>query len=149
MFTKVFKSYSLLINKYPDLLGIDKGYSGVLNLSDESFATDIHCHFSTRPVKLIQDGVFTLLHRAIQKCYLETSASCFAGIYVFGSNDLHTWQLIAGNDRKNGYVVDILTTRAHLKIKYFVFVFASTMKEDSSVGDIEVMFYEKITNKIR
>jgi len=104
---------------------------------------------TTRPCKLDNEVNFTLLHRVIQRCEIETKENTYAGLYVFGSNDLRTWQLLAGNDRKTGKITDILTTRAHHKVKYFVFVFAAISTEYSTVNNLEIQFYPKITNKLR
>lgn len=140
-----------MINSYPVLLGLhDNGSNdGVFSISVNTFVTPVTVMLTTRPCKLDGEVNFILLHRAIQRCKIETSESMYAGFYVFGSNDLKTWQLLAGNDRKTGNVTDILTTRAHLKVKYYVFLFASILKENSTVNTLEIQYYPKIANKIR
>jgi hypothetical protein len=148
---KISSSYRLLINSYPELLALrDNGSGdGVFSVSVYTFFTPAKIMFTTRPCKLDNEVDFVLLHRAIQRCEIETKESTYAGLYVFGSNDLRTWQLLAGNDRKTGKVTDIPTSRIHHKVKYFVFVFAAILTEDNTANNIALQFYSKIANKLR
>lgn len=145
---KISQSFDILVNAYPVTYAIVSN-GGVYSISDENFLTEVETVLTTRPYKLDDSNNFILLHRALQRCEIETKQSTFAGFYVFGSNDLITWQLISGNDRKSGRVTDILTTRAHTKVKYFVFVFASSVHKGDSINSLEVQFYNKLTNKLR
>jgi len=148
---KINESFRVLINSYPELLVLRENSSddGVFSVSQGSYATPVATMLTTRPCKLDNEVDFTLLHRAIQRCEIETAESTYAGLYVFGSNDLRTWQLLSGNDRKTGKITDILTTRVHHKVKYFVFVFAAILTEYSSINNLDIQFYSKITNKLR
>jgi len=157
---KISESYRVLINSYPVLLGLhDNGTNdGVFSVSQDSFITPVSVMLTTRPCKLDGEVNFTLLHRAIQRCEITTKESVYAGFYVFGSNDLKTWQLLAGSDRKTGRVTDIFTTRTHLKVKYFAFLFAAELKLYDSVNfqkvcntvnTLDIQYYYKITSKIR
>ena len=148
---KINKSFRVLINVYPELYVFIENSSneGIFNISDEDFSTPISTLITTRPLKLNTEEDFIVLHRAIQRCEIETASSMYAGFYVFGSNDLLTWQFLQGNDRKTGEITDIMLTRSHLKVKYFIFVFASTMNEKNAVNEVDVQFYSKLNNKIR
>jgi len=148
---KTSESYRILVNSYPELLGLhdDGSNDGVFSVSQDSFVTPVTVMLTTRPCKLDGEVNFTLLHRAIQRCKIETPESVYAGFYVFGSNNLKTWQLLAGNDRKTGKVTDIYTTRTHLKVKYYILLFASILKENSTVNTLEIQYYPKIDRKIR
>jgi hypothetical protein len=42
----------------------------------------------TCPAKVNGRADFVLIHRAIQRWEIETTAACYAGFYVFGTNDL-------------------------------------------------------------
>jgi hypothetical protein len=77
---------------------------------------------------------------------------------VFGSNDLNSWQLLTGNDRNTGEITDILLTRTHCKVKYYVFLFAvevklwdpvNSKKINNTVNALDIQFYHKLINKIR
>jgi hypothetical protein len=117
---KISESYRVLINFYPELLALRENSSadGVYSISVDSNETTVKSvMLTTRPYKLDGEVDFTLLHRAIQRCETETKDSVYAGFYVFGSNDLKTWQLLTGSDRTTGKVTDILLTRTHLKVK--------------------------------
>jgi hypothetical protein len=148
---KISESYRVLINSYPELLVLreNSDADGVYSVSQDNFLTPVSSMLTTRPCKLDNEVDFTLLHRAVQRCEIETKESTYAGLYVFGSNDLRTWQLLAGNDRKTGKVTDILTTRIHHKVKYFVFVFAAILTEYSTVNNLALQCYTKIANKLR
>jgi hypothetical protein len=148
---KISESYRVLINSYPELLTLreNSDADGVYSVSVNSFLTPVSTMLTTRPCKLDNEVDFILLHRAIQRCEIETKESTYAGLYVFGSNDLRTWQLLAGNDRKTGKITDIPISRTHHKVKYFVFVFAAILTEYSTVNNLALQFYSKITNKLR
>jgi hypothetical protein len=148
---KISESYRLLINSYPKLLVLRENTSdnGVFSVSQDSFITPVSIMLTTRPCKLDGEANFTLLHRAIQRCEIETKDSVYAGFYVFGSNDLITWQLLTGSDRKTGKITDIFLTRTHLKVKYYIFLFAAQLKEDSTINTLDIQFYHKLTSKIR
>jgi hypothetical protein len=122
---------------------------GVFSVSQDSFITPVSIMLTTRPCKLDGEANFMLLHRAIQRCEIETKDSVYAGFYVFGSNDLRTCQLLSGNDRKTGKITDIFITRMHLKVKYYCFLFAAIVKENSTINTLDIQFYHKMTSKIR
>ena len=157
---KIDESYRVLISYYPQLLCLRENSSddGVYSLSQEDRVKNVSIMLTTRPCKLDSEANFTLLHRAVQHCHITTKDSVYAGFYVFGSNDLNTWQLLAGNDRKTGEVTDILTTRTHMKVKYYIFVFAAEVKLydsetsqniDNSFNMLDIQFYHKLLSKIR
>jgi hypothetical protein len=158
---KISESYRVLINLYPELLVLreDSSADGVYSISiDSNEITVKSVMLTTRPCKLDNVLNFTLQHRAIQRCEIETKDSVYAGFYVFGSNDLITWQLLTGSDRKTGKVTDILLTRTHLKVKYYVFLFAAELKLydvtearniNNSINTLDIQFYHKLTSKIR
>jgi hypothetical protein len=158
---KISESYRVLINFYPELLVLRENSSadGVYSVSVDSNETTVKSvMLTTRPCKLDGEVDFTLLHRAIQRCEIETKDSVYAGFYVFGSNDLITWQLMTGSDRKTGKITDIFLTRTHLKVKYYVFLFAAELKLydvteasdiNNSINTLDIQFYHKLTSKIR
>jgi len=148
---KISESYRVLINFYPELLVLRENTSvdGVYSLSRDNYETPVSIMLTTRPCKLDGEVDFTLLHRAIQRCEIETKDSVYAGFYVFGSNDLKTWQLLTGSDRKTGTVTDIFLTRTHLKVKYYIFLFAAQLKENSTINTLDIQFYHKLMSKIR
>ena len=148
---KINDSYELIIYSYPNLFAISSNDSDstVYEVGKTDIAQSAQCCIITRPMKIDDRIDFILLHRILQRCELETSLGAFAGLYVFVSNDLKTWQLSVGNDKKSGYIVDLISTRAHNKAKYFILVFAAEIREGNSVGRVEVQYYSKLTNKIR
>lgn len=130
---KISETFKTIIRSYPKLLVINENASnsGVFDLTLEQDSTHIDVLLTTKPCKVEEGGsiLFTLIHRAILRCELNTGASTFAGFYVFGSNDLKTWQLFQGSDNRIGEITDLFCLRSHLKVKYFVFVFAANLKE--------------------
>jgi hypothetical protein len=157
---KINESYRILINNYPTILAQRENSSddGIYSLSENNYNNNVTIMLSTRPCKLDGEANFTLLHRAVQHCHITTKDSVYAGFYVFGSNDLNTWQLLTGNDRKTGEVTDIFTTRTHMKVKYYVFLFAAELKLydsensqniDNSFNMLDIQFYHKLLSKIR
>ena len=110
----------------------------VHSLSQDNYDTPVTVMLTTRTFKLDGEANFILLHRALQRCKKTTKDSVYAGFYVFGSNDLHSWQLMTGTDRKTGEVTDILATRAHLEVKYYIFLFAVTCKLYDAVNSRKI-----------
>ncbi|MCF8299346.1 MAG: hypothetical protein K9J13_17490 [Saprospiraceae bacterium] len=157
---KKSNAYRILINNYPELLcqREDSSDDGIFSLSQENYVNNISTVLSTRPWKLDSEANFTLLHRAVQHMEITTKDSVYAGFYVFGSNDLHTWQLLTGSDRKTGEITDILLTKTHCKVKYYIFLFAANLKLydtvnskkiDNSINTLDIQFYHKLMSKIR
>ena len=148
---KISASYAYFINKYPKLLAV-KRYTTldhVYSLSDEHFEQEVHTLITTRPLKLGAGNTFKLLHRVIQRCEIETKENTFAGFYIFGSNDLRKWQLLQGVDKKSGKITDLFTTRSHVKCKYFIVVLSAQLKEGSSINELDLQHYLKLSNKLR
>ncbi len=143
---KISNSFDLLINAYPKLL-VRNSY-GVYSLSDETFDNPVQVLLTTRPVKLT-DNSFKLIRGAIQRCQLNTTDKTFAAFYMFASNDLRKWQFMTGNDRKEGYVTDIRISRAQTKAKYFIFILAGSLEENSMINDIEIDFDPVLQSKLR
>jgi hypothetical protein len=148
---KISESYRILINNYPSILAQRENSSddGIYSMSEQDLTMNVTIILSTRPCKLDGEANFTLLHRAVQHCHITTKDSVYAGFYVFGSNDLNTWQLLTGNDRKTGKVTDIFITRTHLKVKYYCFLYAAIVKENSTINILDIQFYHKLISKIR
>ncbi|WP_297085777.1 hypothetical protein [uncultured Draconibacterium sp.] len=69
-------------------------------MGNEQLNNNISALVTTRPCKVNDNVDFVLIHRDVQRCVIETTAGCYAGFYIYGSNDLHTWQLMGGNDKK-------------------------------------------------
>lgn len=92
---KISESYRFFINAWPKLYGVRLNTSndGVFDFSNENFSNNISTLITTRPCKVNDRIDFVVIHRAIQRCVIETTPLCYAGLYVFGSNDLITWQL--------------------------------------------------------
>lgn len=143
---KTTDRFRLLVNAYPKLLGVND--SGIHSLSDEDFTGSVQVLLTTRPIKLTDDS-FKLIRRSVQRCQLNTTDGKFAAFYMFASNDLRKWQLITGNDRKEGYVTDIMISRAHTKAKYFIFVLTGDLEENSMINDIDVEFDPVLQNRLR
>jgi hypothetical protein len=117
-------------------------------MSDETFDSPVQVLLTTRPVKLTGNS-FKLIRGAIQRCQLNTTDETFAAFYMFASNDLRKWQFMTGNDRKEGYVTDIRISRAQTKAKYFIFILAGSLEENSMINDIEIDFDPVLQSKLR
>ena len=105
--SKKSESYRVLINSYPELLVLrenndQEAENGIFSLSEEDNTRAVQTLLVTRPLKLDNDMNFILIHRALQRCELNVKLSTYAGFYVFGSNDLMTWQLLRVVIRKPG-----------------------------------------------
>ncbi|WP_340111981.1 hypothetical protein [Maribellus mangrovi] len=90
---KISESYKLFINVWPKLYGVRYNtsnggeFDGVYDFTDEQFDYYINTLTVTRPCKVNDNIDFVLIHRAIQRCVIETTPLCYAGLFVIGSND--------------------------------------------------------------
>jgi hypothetical protein len=143
---KIPYSYKLLINNYPECWGYDPDLPKIMNLSLEEYTDLQPVLIITRPIKLEADGVFSLIHRLFLRCFVDSALH--SGLYVWGSNDMLTWQLLQGIQRTSE-LRDFRLTRSHCKVKYYVIVFHSQMNKDSHIGNMDIQYYNKLTNKLR
>lgn len=142
---KVSESYSMLINNYPELLAVDT--SVVKNISDPG-VTSNQVAFVTRPFSVEDEGIFSLIHRLFLRGWIATNSSYYSGLYVFGSNDGDTWQMLQGMQR-SGEVRDFRLTRSHGALKYVVVVFAGRMNVSSYIKSVDIQYYNKLGGKLR
>lgn len=142
---KVSESYSMFINNYPELLAVDT--SVIKNISDPG-VTSNQVAFVTRPFSVEDEGIFSLIHRLFLRGWIATNSSYYSGLYVFGSNDGDTWQMLQGMQR-SGEVRDFRLTRSHGALKYVVVVFAGRMNVSSYVKGIDIQYYNKLGGKLR
>ena len=106
--SKKSESYRVLINSYPNLLVLrenstQEAENGIFSLSEEDNTRAVQTLLVTRPVKLDNDMNFILNSPGIatvrakrKTLYLMQVSTCS------GSNDLMTWQLLQGSDKKTG-----------------------------------------------
>lgn len=152
---KTTEKYTVLINYYPKLYALrtTSGSEGIVNLSNE-IASDVDCYFHTRPLSLGSDEEFKKLRRSFLRGFMNMTSGKFACLYIFGSDDLVTWEFLTGNDRNSGKFNNIWVTHSQDSKRYFIFVFAASISFspttlDTHIKSIEIEKHVKWNRKLR
>ena len=147
---KIPESFRLLINYYPKLLTFRESGTdtGIIDLSTETRSSYIQVLLTTQPMKFETD-TFKVIKRMVLRTRHETETGTYSGFYYFGSSDLINWQRITGRNHISGKKRDILLQRSGSMFKYFVVVFSGRIKQDSYIGDLDIIFQHKLNNKLR
>ena len=143
---KVSRVYDLLINDYPDLLGVNT--AGLFNLSLHSSATHQSMLIVTQAQSLTMNEVFKKIERLALRCTINTDIAKYFTLVVFASNDLKTWQIITGGQR-TGYIKNILLTRSHCSAQYYIIMLSGKIRNDSNFTSVDVSFSPRLNNKLR
>lgn len=144
---KYFQSYRLLINSYPKLLGVNS--VNIVSISEETYVNPIDCLIISSAQHLENPEAFKKIERAILRVKMNVADDCRAGFYLFGSDDLQTWQLMSGNQRGGSSVIDLKVQRTHVTTKYFAFVFAGRIYSSAELKNLELIFNVKWNNRLR
>lgn len=144
---KLSESFRLLVNAYPELLGVNT--TGIHSLSNEDFAGSVQTLLVTRPCKLGAESTYKLIRELNQRCEIEVKEGSYAGFYAFGSNDLRKWALLAANNTQTGKITDIRTGRGYCKAKYYIFVFAANLMPGSAINELDIRFDVKLATRLR
>ena len=143
---KISRSFKLLINAYPELLGVTD--DNVVSLSKESESEAIEVLIISNCQSLDMPGIFKKLERTDFRSYLLTSGGKTSGFYVFASDDSIKYQLIQGCQR-SGIVIDMVTQISPTSAKYYAFVINGSMLPSSEIKQIEILFKNKWNNRLR
>lgn len=144
---KISRSFNLLINAYPELLGVTN--DNVVSLSKESESVSIDILFISNAQSLDQPESFKKIERAVFRTNVKTDIGKYAGFYVFASDDLNKWQLIQGSQKTGNFIKDFMVQRSHVSTKNYVFVVNGCMDSGSEMNDIDVSYDLKWNNKLR
>ena len=142
---KISRSFKLLINAYPELLGVTD--DNVVSLSKESESEAIEVLIISNCQSLDMPGIFKKLERTDFRSYLLTSGGKTSGFYVFASDDSIKYQLIQGCQR-SGIVIDMVTQISPTSAKYYAFVINGSMLPSSEIKQIEILFKNRWNNKL-
>lgn len=142
---KISRSFKLLINAYPELLGVTN--DNVVSLSKESESEAIEVLIISNCQSLDMPGIFKKLERTDFRSYLLTESGKTSGFYVFASNDNLKYQNIQGCQR-SGIVIDLITQISPTSAKYYAFVINGNMLPGSEIKQIEILFKNRWNNKL-
>ena len=143
---KISRVYDLLINDYPDLLGVNT--AGLYNLSLQSGATYQSMLIVTQAQSLTMNEVFKKIERLALRCTVNADTGKYFTLVVFASNDLKTWQIITGG-QLTGYIKNILLTRSHCSAQYYIIMLSGKIRNDSNFTSVDVSFSPRLNNKLR
>lgn len=144
---KLAKSYKMLVNDYPKLHGVTE--TNIVSLSEEETNVFTDTLIITMAQNLEAKDVFKKIERAILRCRFTSGTNKYPGFYVFASNDLLKWQLITGKQRTGTKINDLLTQRSHGSAKAYMFVWAGNIDVQSEIKQIDLIYSERLSNKLR
>lgn len=147
LWTKISQTFYKFVSNYPVTYGITS--SSIINVSKESEEQDVQILIVTNAHSFEEPNVFKKIQRAIQRCKVGSDTGRVAGFYIFGSDDLVTWQLLVGKQKDGSYNQDLLCQWSHGSAKFFVFVFNGKVFPTSEINHIEILFNEKWNNRLR
>lgn len=144
---KLSHSYRLLVNNYPYLYAVTS--DNTVSISHESKSGYVNCLIITAAQSLQNSDNFKKIERLILRTIFTSESGNYPGFYVFGSNDLKTWQFLQGKQRTGEHVKDLLNQRSHGSAKYYIFIFAGKITTDSEIKQIDIVYKNKWDNRLR
>lgn len=144
VWTKVSVSYKLLINAWPKLLGLTA--TDIMDLSTEGIGY-VEAMIMTCAQSFEMPEVLKKVERMVARCYLSSLE--YVGLYLFGSDDLNTWQLLTGRQRTEVMLKDLMIQRSHGASKYYAIIINGKITTDSYIDHIDFSFIPKWAGKLR
>jgi len=148
---KIYDVYNRFINAYPHLYGVKYTQgtnNGIYNLSVDSSTHGNKVLIITQPQSLQMNEIYKKIARCVLRCRLSIPVGTYAGIYIFASDDLRTWQFITGAQR-TGEIQNMLMTRSHTMAKYYIFVISGYVGVNSTISGIDVSVVPRLHRKLR
>ena len=145
--TKISQSFYKFVNNYPVSYGITA--NSIVDISKEADSSDVQVLIVTNAQSFEQPDVFKRIERIIQRCKVGSESGRVAGFYLFGSDDLATWQILIGKQKDGNYNQDLLVQWTPGSAKYYCLVFNGKIYPTSEINQVEILFKEKWNNKLR
>lgn len=146
LWTTVGRTYELLINSWPRLYGVDS--ESIYDLSSETTG-NVETMIISCAQSFEMPGLLKKIERMLLRCDVTTPEGQYAGLYLFGSDDLVTWKFITGKQRTGTKLKDLLLQRSHGTAKYYKIVFNGCISTDSEVKHIDLSYVAKWNSKLR
>lgn len=144
---KISKSYRMLVNNYPKLLGVTG--TNVESISEELNTNAVECLVISAAQHFEAQDTFKKVERAVLRCKLITDTGKYSGVYLFASDDLLTWEITTGKQRTGSDLKDLMIQRSHGTSKFYAFVFAGKLFTDSEIKQIDMIYNIKWNNRLR
>lgn len=144
---KISQSYSLLVNAYPELYGVNG--SKIYNISDDDHQGNTAVLMVSNAMNLDLPEVRKKIERMIARCYCDTASGSYVGLYVFSTDDLETYQFATGRQRTGQGLKDLLLQRSQGSARYFAIVFNGVVSHESELSYVDTMFIDRMSQKIR
>ena len=145
---KVSRSYKLLINNWPRLFGISG--TTIYDLSGEVTTGTVEAMIITCAQSLELPEIAKKIDRSILRSKISTEAAVkYVGFYVFGSDDVETYQILTGRQRTGAGLKDMINQSSGVSARFFVFVVNGNMSLDSEINEIDITYEGKWNGKLR
>lgn len=140
IWTKTKATFEAFTNQFPYNYGL-KG-SSVFDLSQESKGDSKVTMIATRPFRLTPD-VYKKIEQVIIRGEFETAEG-----YLFACTEGAKYRLVSTGSALNT-LDQLYLHRASYSAKSFILVITASLKPEQYISDIDVMFSERFTNKLR
>lgn len=140
VWTKIMEKFDSFVNQFPHNYGL-KG-SLVYDLSKESKTGPKITLIATRPFKLTPD-TYKKIEQVIVRGEFQTASG-----YLFGCTEGSDYRLISSGAASET-IKQLYLHRTPYSAKTFILVIAANMEPGDYISEIDVMFNDRFTNKLR
>jgi len=141
---KISDTWDQFLNNYPGFIGIND--TVLYDMSDEDTTIYPEVLIQTRPFKL-EPGNKKILG-LILRGYFVVKDETFVGLYLFGTQDNKTYNLLQGR-QIDGEFDDYELNRSLVSAKSFIVVFAGQLSQDTEITHLDINYLPRFTRKMR
>lgn len=128
-------------------ISLEPGNYGVMEDHTKEKHGSKTIHLQSRPMSF--SDAFTLVRRMIFHCKASLAAEKNLSLYLFASNDLHSWQCVAAAQRGNTEIDHIRLQRSGRAYKYYVVIIGGQVYTTTELSYIMMEVEERFSSKIR
>lgn len=135
-----------------DLSGGDDNYTETIYHNEiYDMSQEVDCiktiHIQSRPISW--PNAHTLINRFILNCKAQLSPEHNLSVYVFASNNLHTWGCVAASQKTDVIIDHIRLHRVARAWKHFIVIIGGKVYSNTELATINLDIEHKINNKLR
>ena len=135
-----------------DLSGGEDNYTETIYHNEiYDMSQEVNCvktiHIQSRPISW--PNVHTLINRLILNCKAQLGPEHNLSVYVFASNNLHTWGCVAASQKTDVIIDHIRLYRVARAWKHFIVIIGGKVYSNTELAAINLDIEHKINNKLR
>ena len=151
---KLSHAYESLIVNYPYIYGVRDEQT--YNLSSEVDTGYVPVLFISNAMSIETPDVYKKLERAICRTIFNPKSGTYMGLYLFGTDDLWTYQFLTGRQRTDTSsgtdqipLKDLMIQRSQGSVRFFNLVINGNVSLDSEVSYVDISVEVKLNQKLR